>query len=301
MSDTTNNPSRQGLSEDFVVPPFSILDARSGRWQARKRQWKAAGVGVGDVSRADLTFGRALNEFGDSSKALRESTSEFDPVLAETLIHWFSEPGDVVVDPFCGGPVRGVVANRLGRGYAGCDLRASQVSANRAAFPSLSGLWVVGKAQDDPLRGVRPGMVLTCPPYGPLERYSDDPSDLSNMERGEFVASFRESMRGPVERLRDGGFAVVVVGDCRVGGQYWALPRAAEETLDGLGLVLHSKLVLATRAGSAAIRARSQMEASRLPVACHQDVLVFVKGQPGRWVISEPADLVGQTMLWESA
>lgn len=32
------------LSDKFVVPPFSILDARQGYWQTRKREWIALGI-----------------------------------------------------------------------------------------------------------------------------------------------------------------------------------------------------------------------------------------------------------------
>ncbi len=32
------------LSDTFLVPPFSVLDARSGYWQDRKREWLALGI-----------------------------------------------------------------------------------------------------------------------------------------------------------------------------------------------------------------------------------------------------------------
>lgn len=36
--------ARKTLAERFVVPPFSVLDARSGYWQDRKRAWLALGI-----------------------------------------------------------------------------------------------------------------------------------------------------------------------------------------------------------------------------------------------------------------
>lgn len=35
---------RATLSDRFLVPPFSVLDARQGYWQERKRQWLALGI-----------------------------------------------------------------------------------------------------------------------------------------------------------------------------------------------------------------------------------------------------------------
>ena len=34
----------KSLSERFIVPPFSVLDARQGYWQDRKRAWLALGI-----------------------------------------------------------------------------------------------------------------------------------------------------------------------------------------------------------------------------------------------------------------
>jgi hypothetical protein len=39
----TGDPS-QTLAERFGVPPFSVLDARQGYWQDRKRGWLAQGI-----------------------------------------------------------------------------------------------------------------------------------------------------------------------------------------------------------------------------------------------------------------
>lgn len=57
-------------------------------------------------------------------------TSVFDPVLCEIAYRWFTPPGGVVLDPFAGGSVRGIVAAKLGRRYRGIDLRAEQIEAN---------------------------------------------------------------------------------------------------------------------------------------------------------------------------
>lgn len=50
--------ARASLAERFIVPPFSVLDARQGYWQDRKRAWLSLGieselgrgVNLGDVS-----------------------------------------------------------------------------------------------------------------------------------------------------------------------------------------------------------------------------------------------------------
>lgn len=47
MGEPVADPGAQArvtLAERFVVPPFSVLDARQGYWQERKRAWIALGI-----------------------------------------------------------------------------------------------------------------------------------------------------------------------------------------------------------------------------------------------------------------
>jgi len=39
-----DNAPKTSLKDRFIVPPFSVLDARQGYWQERKRQWLAIGI-----------------------------------------------------------------------------------------------------------------------------------------------------------------------------------------------------------------------------------------------------------------
>jgi len=39
-----NDEFKKGLFEKFLIPPFSILDARQGYWQERKRMWLSLGM-----------------------------------------------------------------------------------------------------------------------------------------------------------------------------------------------------------------------------------------------------------------
>ena len=65
-------------------------------------------------------------ETGIGEKYGREEvtgTSIFDPVLCEIAYRWFSPVGGLILDPFAGGSVRGIVASKLGRQYIGHELR----------------------------------------------------------------------------------------------------------------------------------------------------------------------------------
>lgn len=119
-----------GLSKRFGVPPFSILDAKQGAWQERKRSWLEI---TGDLSETrDDEFGTIG---GGTSKNLlsqiNNRTSNFDPVLAELMMKWFCIEGGHILDPFGGEQTKGVVAGELGYKYTGIEIRQEQVDLNR--------------------------------------------------------------------------------------------------------------------------------------------------------------------------
>lgn len=52
FGDPVQPPARGPVADAFVEPPFTVLDARSGEWQDRKRAWAA----MGDASRSAATM-----------------------------------------------------------------------------------------------------------------------------------------------------------------------------------------------------------------------------------------------------
>jgi DNA modification methylase len=237
----------------------------------------------------ELTTEEFLAEHYEASDAPTASgTSIFDPVLCEIAYRWFCPPGGTVLDPFAGGSVRGIVASRLGRRYFGIELRPEQVAANRAQlglgaepFPE----WLTGDARDlgALAADVEADLIFSCPPYWNLERYSDDPADLSTMDEAAFFEALAAIVGGAVAKLRNDRFAVWVVGDVRdARGCYVNLPGRTIEAFEAAGAHLYNDAILVTAVGSLPIRTGRQFTAARKLGRTHQSVLVFVKGDPRR-------------------
>jgi len=53
--------ARITLAERFIVPPFSVLDARQGYWQERKRAWIALGI-QSELGRGEVPFNERERE-----------------------------------------------------------------------------------------------------------------------------------------------------------------------------------------------------------------------------------------------
>lgn len=266
------------VAEKFYFSPFSVLDARAGAWQERKRAWKGTGL-QGEVGREDdLVYG-GLGEWA----ATESNTSIFDPTLCELMYRWFSAPGAQVVDPFAGGSVRGIIAGMLDRKYWGCDLRQEQVDANNAQAdviaPDIRPQWVCGDSMDKLATAPDADFVFSCPPYGDLERYSDDPADLSTMEWHTFKAAYGRIILRAVQRLKPDRFACFVVGDFRDNrGFYRDFVSSTIEAFRSCGAQLYNEAILVTPVGSAPVRVTNQFARGRKLVKTHQNVLVFCKG-----------------------
>lgn len=290
-------PSTGPVAARFTFAPFTTLDARSGEWQERKRAWTSIGL-KSEIGRSDNTMRggspRSVGVAGPMPRRLNGETIEpgghtsiFDPVLCELVYRWWSPPSGVVLDPFAGGSVRGIVAGCLGRRYWGGELRPEQVEANRAQAdtirPKVAPLWTCGDSRLTLGDAPDADLVFSCPPYGDLEVYSDDPSDLSAMDWGDFLTAYREIITASCSRLRQDRFACFVVGDFRDGrGCYRNFVGETIAAFLGAGLELYNEAILLTSVGSAAMRVSKQFAAGRKLCKVHQNVLVFVKGNPAR-------------------
>lgn len=272
------------VAERFTLPPFTILDARMADWQERKRAWRSIGLQseVGRNAKAynDHEWQRVVN---GKAVTAGDGTSIFDPVLCELAYRWFCPPSGKVVDPFAGGSVRGIVAGCLGRQYWGCDLRPEQIAANEAQAdeiaPRVRPVWVCGDSMDTLAAAPAADFVFSCPPYGDLEKYSDDPRDLSAMDWHAFVAAYKRIILRAVGRMKPDTFACFVVGDFRDGRGFYR--NFVSETIDGFeqaGARLYNEAILATPVGTAAMRVTKQFESGRKLAKTHQNVLVFCKG-----------------------
>ena len=324
---------RPSIADRFVFPPFTVLDARSGAWQERKRRWLSVGirseVGRGDnllgMSDTVLASGKALTlsslsgripDYYDQKNEIQRrlgrdisneeferdflvipdgpdtlskgGTSIFDPVLCELIYRWWSPQNGLVLDPFAGGSVRGIMAGLLGRRYLGIDLRAEQIEANeqqrQEIIPSADIRWICGDSRallpeiemDQPA-----DLLFSCPPYADLEIYSDDPADISNMEIDKFIDAYRAIIQAGVDRLADNRFAAIVIGDARDSrGIYYNLIGETVRAFRDAGCSFYNEAILVTSVGSLPIRIGRIFPAGRKLGKTHQNLLVFVKGDP---------------------
>ena len=272
------------LSEKFLIPPFSVIDAKSGTWQERKRLWLETLGNLAETREGTLAKGEqnVLMMYGSG-------VSSFDPVLTEIALSWFlPKDGNRILDPFAGSLARGGVAAILGHDYTGIDIRKDQIEFNEKKLSAIektgSARFYTGNALD--LNTIVPAgemfdMIFTCPPYYDLEIYSSDEEDLSAKKSyPEFMVEYESIFKQATDRLKDNRFAVIVIGDIRdKNGMYRNFVRDNITMFERLGYSLYNEMIYLQMLATAPHRAERNMK-KRKVVKTHQNILTFYNGDP---------------------
>lgn len=273
-----NAKSRSGLQSESNARWGSMID------QVFKKNETIRACTVGSSNAMQYAGGFEESPTGTSG------TSIFDPVLCELAYRWFCPPNGLILDPFAGGSVRGIVAAKLGRRYVGIELRAEQVAANAAQLNILADTdyaptWITGDSRH--IAGHCgpdwPGadFLFSCPPYADLEVYSDNPADLSTLKYTEFREAYSAIIAEACKLVKPDRFACFVVGDVRdKKGFYYGFPWHTIAAFESAGFRLYNEAVLVTAVGSLPIRSGRAFESARKLGKTHQNILIFCNGDP---------------------
>lgn len=267
------------LRDQFIEPPFSVLDTKSGNWQRRKKLWSSLGI-KSEVGRDSVVINM------DTTKKEKNNASYvsiFDPALCEVLYKWFCDENGSILDPFAGGSVRGIVANKLGYKYTGIDIRQEQIDSNRDQGLNILDVnnqpnWYCGDS-NEVLEGFNKefDFVFSCPPYADLEVYSDLEGDISNKPYKEFLSLYESIISKSCKLLKKGGLACFVVGEVRdKNGNYIGFVPDTIRAFEKCGMKFYNEAILLNAIASASMRANGNMKSKKL-VKVHQNILVFKK------------------------
>lgn len=204
------------------------------------------------------------------------------PLVEWILLRYGGSPGGRVLDAFAGGPPRAVVATIMGYSYVGFEIRKEQIDENKALLKKLKlggAEFILGdgrflKKDLEPF-----DCALTCPPYYDLEKYSDQPDDLSNLSTyGEFNAGIAFSALAHYPLMKPGAFVCVVVGPFRnkKTGELIDFPAHTVENFREAGFIYWQQIVLSKNFGSACQRSTTSWKGQKL-VPIHEFLLIFRK------------------------
>jgi DNA modification methylase len=275
-----------------MIKPFSILDSRAKEWQDRKRWWTNTYKIQSELGRENTI---SKSKFWDIEES---NVSIFDATLCEKMYEWFIPKNGKILDPFAGGSVRGIVATEMGFEYTGIDLSTEQINANQ--LQSEKPNWIVGDSEHilETINDEIYDFVFTCPPYYDLEIYSDDVNDISNMSVEEFDKKYYSILNKSAKKLKNNRFFVIVVSEVREQsitgnykiGKYKGLVSKTIEACERAGLHFYNDMILFNSQHTASRIVDTYFNRNRKVASVHQNILVFVKGNP---------DLATEDINWD--
>jgi hypothetical protein len=130
--------------------------------------------------------------------------------ISANIIYYYSEPGDLVVDPMAGGGSTLDAAAFLGREALGYDVVPKRPDIQQ---------WDISKGFPDAAKGCQ--LIFMDPPYWNMmkEGYSDKSS--SDLSLGDFKNWYRKLLADAAHTVKPGGFVTVLNM-----GQYFRLPES---------------------------------------------------------------------------
>ena len=286
------NLTKRTLADRFIVPPFSVFNTHQSYWRDRDKYWKDLGIGGTNgriTSNNGLSYdNRRMDKY--AGKGNFNGTSAFSPVLCEIMYKWFCIPKSKIFDPYAGGIVRGVMAGILDHNYTGCDINEIQVQSNFEEYKKLQNKFnmagtVEWLCEDTGTYETcqKFDMVFTCPPYYNLEKYSQDPNDLSNATTYcDFLKKYLHILGICYNILNDDCFCVYVVSDVRDKNttEYYGLVADTVKAGQQVGFKFYNEIILYNDTGNLAIVSGDYLNRARKVGRQHQNILVFYKGNP---------------------
>jgi tRNA1(Val) A37 N6-methylase TrmN6 len=278
VKDYTEGVTPSPLNDDFLVPPFSVLNTSRPYWIERKKMWKAL---IGDSGETRKYTTSPKNNLYSQ---MADGVSVLDPVLAELVNHWFlpNKKDNKILDCFAGDTVFGFVSGHKGNAFRGIELRKEQCDLNNERTKEFDVKYFNDDGQNV-LKHVDEksmDLLFSCPPYFDLEVYSKLENDASNQKNfPSFVKILENAFTDSLKCLKDNRFAVIVIGDVRnkKTGYYYDLIGEIIKIMRGNDYDIYNHIILYDRVGTAAMMARPYMKNRKLPKV-HQNILVFYKG-----------------------
>lgn len=130
--------------------------------------------------------------YGDEEQGDKSYRGATPSYVIWNVVHRFTKPGDLVVDPFCGSGTTLDVCKDLERRALGFDVAPARADVQSADARSL------------PLKAGSADLVFMDPPYADNLDYSDDPRCLGKLKaNGQWQRAMRLAIKEAARVLRD--------------------------------------------------------------------------------------------------
>jgi len=209
--------------------------------------------------------------------------SEFNPTIAENIINFWSDKGDIILDPFAG-RTRCLIATLKKRKYIGFEISKEVYQKTlEAIYPHLSGELIPKLYNEDSFNIDKKNLpevdfIFTCPPYWNLEKYESCDGQLSDIKDYEiFLNRFKEIMGKSTRLLKKDKYVALVVGDFRKNKTYYTFHCDVIEMMIELGLKVHDIITIQSVTFDIANKRFGGLKKYKITSKVHEYLLIFKK------------------------
>jgi hypothetical protein len=221
-------------TQEAIAAAVGVTDRTIRNWlDPENSQWIGKFPDGPPTSRQHFDIWQFGSDGGDNGHF-----GKMPPQVIENLLWLWTEPGQIIVDPFAGGGTTIDVAKQMGRRVWASDLHPS---TRRVQQDIHTHDIVTGWPTDAPSRA---DLILLDPPYWKQAagRYSDSPDDLGNMDLLEFLNCWRLVVQHCAEHLAEGGRIAYIVSPAEDDGE--VVDLATEMLPIGVGLRVERRIIV---------------------------------------------------------
>ena len=158
-----------------------------------------------------------------NSGSLTGALSKFHQEIGRSIVIFYTEPGDLVVDPFAGHNSRMELCVAAGRDYAGCDLSGEYAHHNfakrdelRKKYPNRTVRFFHCDSRDQPIPDEAGDFTITSPPYWDIEYYGPEDEQLGFCKTyQDFLEGMRLCIAENFRTLKPGAYSCWFINDFR--------------------------------------------------------------------------------------
>lgn len=187
--------------------------------------------------------------------AANGALSIFARNICRTCVLLYSNPGDMIVDPFIGHNSRMEVCVREGRHYHGYDVSQRFMVDNLRIRDELLEEYgnkpkiELSLSTSERMAFTPDGygdFTITSPPYWDIEDYGDEPEQLGKWSKtySEFMRKMTNVAKQNYRCLKPGAYAAYFVNDFRRDGFFYSYHIDMKQALEDAGFVMHDIMIV---------------------------------------------------------
>jgi hypothetical protein len=233
-----------------------------------------------------------IKAFDISASSVRMGAlSRFPQNVGRTLLLFYTDEGDTVVDPFAGHNSRMELCFKARRHYVGHDISHVFMQANRKIremlieqhladlFPDFPTKIVLHEcdSRNMPCADASGDFTITSPPYWDIEDYGDEKEQIGKGHTYEqFLVNLGDIIKDNYRCLRPGSFCVYCVNDFKKDGRFYSYHEHTAQLLRDAGFIQHDTAIIDLGSAMASAFATQVMQLKFLPKR-HEYALIFRK------------------------